>query len=284
MVLAFLLSFLISPFSVYYYITLVYFFSIHPNVDTEDIEETTDETVATESTGTETATVTPAPTVPQKTAAETEAEKKKAHEEAEAKRKAEWEEKKQKREEEEMFKWEEATSVSDEELVSKSLKTIGDDVERITRRNMKLCVNEYLQTVAMDDLKFARQILHPRKNMINCFHYINRKALEYLKKEMSDNDEQPNREGFGGDVPDELCYQWAVEYFYDMGCKEDKKEGEEDFVPQPYKSSYTSPKKKAAKKETKKQEKPKSQPDQQQLLFETQQMSFADEIKTAKAG
>ena len=256
---------------------------ITEDIDTESIDETTDETVATENTTTGTVVSMPTPATPQKTAEEIEAEKKKAHEEAEAKRKAEWEAKKQKREEEELFQWEEATCVSDDELVKKSVQTLGDDVERITRRNMKLCVNEYLQTQAMSDLAFARQILHPRKNMINCFHYINRKALEYLKKEMGDNDEQPSREGFGGDVPDELCYQWAVEYFYDMDCKEDKKEGEEDFVPQPYKPSYTPPKKKTAKKETKKQEKPKPESAQQQLTFETQQMSLADVAETAKA-
>lgn len=37
--------------------------------------------------------------------------------------------------------------------------------------------------------------------------------------------------GYGGDVPDELCYQWAEEYFRDLDVKEDKTDEDEKFVP-----------------------------------------------------
>ena len=73
--------------------------------------------------------------------------------------------------------------------------------------------------------------MNPKKKMLNCFHYINRKAREYLEQEMKDNDEKPMGGGFGGDVPDELCYQWAREYFRDAEAKEDA-EPEEKVCPQ----------------------------------------------------
>lgn len=40
-------------------------------------------------------------------------------------------------------------------------------------------------------------------------------------------DEQPIDNVIGGDVPDELCYQWAEEYFMDLNAKEDKTEEDE---------------------------------------------------------
>ena len=107
--------------------------------------------------------------------------------------------------------------------------------------------------------------MHPRKNMVNCFRYITRKAREYVMQEMKDNDIKPDREGYGSDVPDDLCYQWAKEYFFDMDAPEDKDPNEEKFVPKPYtgKSSAKSSKKKPEKKkpEPKKAETPKTTSD-----------------------
>lgn len=183
-----------------------------------------------------------------KTAEANEAEKRKAHEEAEAKRKAEWEAKKKAREEEELFAWETAVALDDEALVTASMKRIGDDAERLTRRNMKQCVTEFVQTLCLEDLDFARQALHPRKTMVRCFRYINRKARAFVEQEMKDNDEKPVNGVYGSDVPDDLCYQWAKEYFWDMDAEEDK-EDEEKFVPKPYTGKPApKPKKKAEKK------------------------------------
>ena len=73
----------------------------------------------------------------------TEDEKRRAHEEAEAKRKAEWEAKKRAREEAEQAAWENAVAMDDNQLLQASVKRLGDDAERVTRRNMKQCVTEY---------------------------------------------------------------------------------------------------------------------------------------------
>ena len=195
-----------------------------------------------------------------KSAEESEAQKRKAHEEAEAKRKAEWEARKKAREDEELFAWESAVALEDDALVAASMKRLGDDAERLTRRNMKQCVTEYVQTLCLEDLDFARQAMHPRKTMIRCFRYINRKARDFVKQEMKDNDEKPVNGIYGCDVPDDLCYQWAKEYFWDMDAEEDK-ENEEKFVPKPY-TGKAAPKSK--KKAEKKKPEPKKSDDKEQ--------------------
>ena len=107
--------------------------------------------------------------------------------------------------------------------------------------------------------------MNPKKKMVNCFHYINRKAREYLEQEMKDNDEKPMGGGFGGDVPDELCYQWAREYFRDADAKEDA-ELEEQCISK----TCTGKAPKAGKKEKPKKAAPKPAPkpaDEEQLTF-----------------
>lgn len=198
-------------------------------------------------------------------------EKRRAHEEAEAKRKAEWEEKQREKAAALQAEWEKAIAVDDDRLTALSVKRLGDATERLTRRNMKLCVTEYVQTLCYEDLGFARLVMHPRKNMINCFHFINRKAREYLEKEMKDNDEKPLGGGIGGDVPDELCYQWAEEYFRDLDAPEDKDKNEEKFVPKPYTG-------KAAPKSRKKAEKKKPAPKKsEEPETDTQQITLFEE-------
>ena len=98
-------------------------------------------------------------------------------------------------------------------------------------------------------MELAKQVMHPRKNMVNCFRYITRKAKEFVMQEMKDNDIKPDRDGYGSDVPDDLCYQWAREYFFDMEAPEDKDPNEEQFVPKPYTGKSAS---KATKKKTEK--------------------------------
>jgi len=138
--------------------------------------------------------------------------------------------------------------MGDDEVMMASMKRVGDDAERLTRRNMKQCVTEHIQTKCLSEPEFARQVMHPRKNMIRCFRYITRKAKEFAEQEMKDNDEKPIAGGYGCDVPDDMCYLWAEEYFMDMDAEEDK-EKEEKFVPKPY-SGKPAPrsKKKADKK------------------------------------
>ena len=263
----------------------------------EEIPETEDdseqeETLEMEETGQaaepETAEAETAPAADEEDDEET---KRLKHEEAEARRKAEWEEKQQAKKAAEQEKLDQIAGMSDDAAVSEAMKRVGADTEKLTRRNMKDCVAEYIQTRCLEDTGFARMVMHPRKNMINCFHYINRKAKEFIQQEMEDNDIRPENGVYGSDVPDDLCYQWAEDYFRDPDAKEDQGE-EEKFVPRPYagKSSFkaktknTADKKAAAKKPAgKKAEKPKQETDGQMSFIG--QMSLGDlTAQEVKAG
>lgn len=185
--------------------------------------------------------------------------KRKAHEEAEAKRKAEWDAKQAAKKQAREKALRAIKDMSDSDVMSASTERVRKDVERLTRRNMKECVSEHLQNLCRKDPVFAQQILLPHKSMVHCFQYINRKAKDYIQQEMKDNDIKPENGVYGGDVPDDLCYKWAEDYFNDLDAPEDK-EKEEEFIPRPYIGSSASKSKKAdkskstAKKEPKKQE------------------------------
>lgn len=196
-----------------------------------------------------------------------EARKRAEHEAAEAKRKAEWEARQQEKKAAQEKEMESLANMTDEEAMTASMQRVGRDTEKLTRRNMKECVSEHVQTLCLDDADFARMALHPRKSMINCFRYINRKAKEYLQQEMEDNDTKPDANGmYGGDVPDDLCYQWAEDYFRDPDAKEDQPEQEEKFVPKPYVGKSVS--KPKAKKATEKK-KPVKKPEEKKPAVET---------------
>lgn len=174
--------------------------------------------------------------------------KRKAHEAAEAKRKAEWEAKQRKKKEAEQLALAKLEGMSDAEALSASVKRVGDDTEKLTRRNMKECVAEHIQTLCLSDPAFARKVMHPRKSMVHCIWFINRKAREFIEQEMKDNDFPKENGVYGSDVPDDLCYQWAVDYFNDPNAKEDE-EKEEKFVPKPYPGkASTTPKKSSTAK------------------------------------
>lgn len=179
-------------------------------------------------------------------------EKRRAHEESEAKRKAEWEARQQAKKAAEQEQLDKLAAMSDDEVMMASTQRIGADTERLTRRNMKECISEHIQTLCLEDPAFARKAMHPRKTMIHCIWYINRKAKEFADQEMKDNGFKPENGIYGCDVPDDLCYQWAEDYFNDPNAEEDK-EKDEKFVSKPYPGSSS----KAASKNKAKTDHPK---------------------------
>ena len=187
----------------------------------------------------------------QELTAEQEEERKRAeHEAAEAKRKAEWDAKQQEKRDAEFAEIYRLDCMPDEDVMAASIQRISKDTERLTRRNMKDCVSEHIQTVCLENACFARFTMYPNKSMINCFRYINRKAREFIEQEMKDNDIKPENGVYGSDVPDDLCYQWAEEYFMDPDAPEDKPEKEEEFVPKPYQGKPAARTNKTVKKST----------------------------------
>lgn len=182
--------------------------------------------------------------------AQDDTEKRKAHEAAEAKRKAAWEAKQLAKKQAEEAAIQKLQAMDDEDVIAASTARISTEVERLTRRNMKECVAEHIQSLCKKDTAFARKTMHPRKSMIRCFKYINRMAKDYVRQEMEDNDIKPDGGMYGTDVPDWLCFQWSVDYFNATGVLEDQ-EKEETFTPKPYAGTSTKPTKKAKKTEKK---------------------------------
>ncbi len=173
-----------------------------------------------------------------------------AHDAAEAQRKAEFDARqaaKKQAEEEQIAK---TRAMSDEEVTAAAIQRAGADTEKLTRRNMKEMVTEFVQTLCIEDPAFARLTMHPRKSMLHCFQYINRKAFEYVQDEMkaSGITPGPRMQTYGADVPDDVCYQWAEDYFRDPTVKEDQEE--EKFIPKAYagKTAASSKSKKAPAK------------------------------------
>lgn len=200
--------------------------------------------------------------------------RRKAHEEAEAKRKAEWEAEQAAKKASLQEQLQRINSMSDDEAMITATKRVGADTEKITRRNMKDCVAEVIQTKCLEDPAFARKTLQPQKSMVHCFQYISRKAWDYVQDELKANGIRPGigAQGYGCDIPDDLCYQWAEDYFNDPNANEDK-EPEKSFVPRPFndnKKPGTAAKKKSKEPPAKKREKEekKPQPLEEQLAFD----------------
>ena len=129
-----------------------------------------------------------------------ETERRRQHEEAEAKRKAEWERQQEEKRAAETAALAKIEQMSETELVKASMERMKKETERLTRRNLKECVSEYVQTLCLSDPAFARMVMHPRKSMAHCLQFINRKAREYLLAEMKDNGMEAQPNGiYGGD-------------------------------------------------------------------------------------
>lgn len=187
------------------------------------------------------------------------------HEAAEAQRKAEWNAAQEAKKASEQKQLDRLKAMSDDEIMEASVKRVSRDTERLTRRNMKECVSEYIQTLCFSDPDFARLTMQPHKTMIHCFYYINRKAMEFVQQEMKDNGIKPEGPygAYGSDIPDDMCYQWAEEYFRDPNAEEDK-EKEEKFVPKSYIGKTNTPKtksKKAAEKKVPEKKEPEKKPE-----------------------
>ena len=185
------------------------------------------------------------------------------YEAKEALHRKEWEEKQAAKKAAEQAELDAIRSLPDEEAMSRAIRRVSEDTDRITRRNMKECVSEYIQALSLSDPDLARNTLLPRKTMRNCFRYTIRKAREYLETEGSLDTEEPLEAGntgnhspgapglagsLYGDVPDDLCYAWAEEYFRNSDIKEDQ--GKEDvYVPLPRPAASQRTKKKDSSKD-----------------------------------
>lgn len=80
------------------------------------------------------------PQKPDQQAEDEEARKKAEFDAAEAKRKAEWEAKQAQKKLREQQELDRLAAMSDDDVMQASMNRVSQDTERLTRRNMKLCV------------------------------------------------------------------------------------------------------------------------------------------------
>lgn len=205
------------------------------------------------------------------------ARKRAEHEAAEAKRKAEWKAKQAEKQAARQAALEKIRAMNAEQLIQAATEKASQDTEKLTRRNMKECVCEYIQTLCLEDPEFARLTLTPPKNMVRCFQYINRKAWEYVQDELKASGQTPGpgAQGYGCDIPDGLCYGWAEEYFRDPHAKEDE-EQEEKFISKPYPGATSSKTKSRTAAKKKPAEKPTPKPAEKKPEETSGQLSLVD--------
>lgn len=199
------------------------------------------------------------------------------YERSEAERKAKWEAAQKAKKEVEQEQINRVAAMATDELIQAAKERIGKDTEKLTRRNMKDCVAHFIQEKCMENPEFARLVMQPKKTMIHCFQYINRMAYEFIKQETKDNAMQPLYGIYGSDVPDDLCYQWAIDYFKDPTVQEDE-EKDEKFIPRTY-IGKTVTKKKTTKPNEKKPEKKKEVKNAPNTVKdEYQQLTLMDQL------
>ena len=105
-------------------------------------------------------------------------------------------------------------AIGQDDVAAASVQRIREEIERITRRNMKDCVAAHLAQLCAGNPALARNVLLPQKSLAKCFRYISRKAREYAEQERADGD-VTDAGVYGCDIPDDIVYQWAVDYFND---------------------------------------------------------------------
>ncbi len=136
---------------------------------------------------------------------------------------------------------ERVAALSPEAAAEEAAKRVKTDTDRLTGHNMRVMVGEHIERKCSDP-EFSRLVLQPGKKMERCFRFIMRKAREYAEAEMKALGEQ--RMGvYGTDVPDDIVYGWAEEYFTTPVTKED----EEDKPKPPAARPTTKPTTKPAK-------------------------------------
>ena len=89
-------------------------------------------------------------------AAEEEARKKAEHEAAEAQRKAEFDARQAEKKKNYQLQLLKMQNMSDDDVMIAAAQRAGQDTDKITRRSMKECVSEHIQTLCFSDPAFAR--------------------------------------------------------------------------------------------------------------------------------
>jgi len=105
--------------------------------------------------------------------------------------------------------------------ITKAKELLQLQAETLTLRTMADYVKDYISAYCEKDTDFSAKVNDPAKNFMDCIKYIKDHALKWLqeqqKMELGDY-----CNGVGGDVPNDVCYNWALDYY---NSKPEPKEG-----------------------------------------------------------
>ena len=90
-------------------------------------------------------------------------------------------------------------------------------------KTMREQIADYLQVHATMDPVFAEKMNNPRKNMDNLMRFIALQAYDYMRKH---SEEFKMKNGFGGDIPDEIVFGFANHYYDEENLDIDRTEEE----------------------------------------------------------
>lgn len=195
---------------------------------------------------------------------EKEKQRRAEHEAKEAARKAKFDERQRRKQEEKAQARQAVLAMSDTEVIAAAVKKI-EDYKKDFLKDFKGAENggileiEVVKTLMAGcqcDTDFARLVMNPEKSLENCFRYMGTQAYNLQKEDI----QKRIQNGAAYAVfpfPQNLCFQWVVNYFKDLEAAEDK-EPEEKFNPHRY---YPS----AAKKVSQVKTTPKKNDDPQQI-------------------
>jgi len=105
----------------------------------------------------------------------------------------------------------EETSIS---VIDQAKQALQRQSERLTVKTMADYVLEHILSCCENDAVFAEKVSQPDKSFMDCIKYIKDWALEWLKEQQKlESSECANPTTVCGDVPNEICYKWAVDYY-----------------------------------------------------------------------
>jgi len=100
-----------------------------------------------------------------------------------------------------------------DENVSKAKEVLTLQADRFQMKTMADFVREYLIAYSEEHPEFSEKILDPAKSFAGCIKDIKSHALKWLREQPNNEMVEGERDGVSGDVPNDICYGWAIDYY-----------------------------------------------------------------------
>jgi len=99
-------------------------------------------------------------------------------------------------------------------VIDQAKQVLQRQSERLTVKTMADYVLEHILSCCENDAVLAEKVSQPDKSFMDCIKYIKDRALDWLKEQQKiESSECVNPTIVCGDVPNEICYKWAVDYY-----------------------------------------------------------------------